>query len=294
MKYYMFTLLVSLVMGSSGYAYEGPSPLQKIRMQAEISSDSGSKFTYRYSISNPSINNGSIYSINLFLGQDFELDSNPPSHGFSHCPSYYKTTSANALKARSMTEVGSAAPPNWDCTYSILRGFSEGAYSWGAADDSYLIDPGSTKAGFLLVSYGLPAIRDVLIKPAIQVDQLPNEYEGNLEKTLALENKVRWLGKTVGPKAPPKKFSPGDFINYLISIKEQSFSFGWIKNQGIATSLDAKLNNVKKKIAAGDNKTAKNVLGAFQNEVQAQNGKQLSTEAYALLYFNAKYLIDHL
>jgi hypothetical protein len=41
-------------------------------------------------------------------------------------------------------------------------------------------------------------------------------------------------------------------------------------------------------------KTAKNVLGSFLNDVQAQNGKHLTSEAYALLYFNGKYLVDHL
>src|SRR5262249_36180349 len=148
--------------------------------------------------------------------------------------------------------------------------------------------------GIMLSSQALPGIRDVNVEPDIDVDQLPDEYDENLQKTIELHNSVRWTGKTIGPKAPPKTFVASDFVNYLISVKEQSVTIGWIKDPGLANSLDVKLNDAKKKIAAGDSKTAKNVLGAFQSELTAQNGKQVSTEAYGLLFFNAQYLIDHL
>ena len=109
-----------------------------------------------------------------------------------------------------------------------------------------------------------------------------------------LDEKVKWTGKTVGPEAPPKVFVADDFLTNLIALKDQSLSLGWIKEKGIAMSLDAKLNEARRKIAKGDFDDAKHVLHSFLNEVHAQNGKHITSEAYALLYFNAKYLIDHL
>jgi hypothetical protein len=110
-------------------------------------------------------------------------------------------------------------------------------------------------------------------------------------------------GKTIGPTAPPAVFKPIEFLGNIINLKHEAFNLGWIKNEGILKSLDAKLDNAKKKLENGDTKTAKNILNAFINEVEAQgcatyencpSGKHLTSEAYGLLKYNAQYLIDHL
>ena len=76
--------------------------------------------------------------------------------------------------------------------------------------------------------------------------------------------------------------------------RNTSFSLGWIDHKGIKVSLDAKLDSALKKIKEGDKKAALNILNAFLSDVEAQQGKHLSSEAYALLYFNAKYLIENM
>ncbi len=101
-------------------------------------------------------------------------------------------------------------------------------------------------------------------------------------------------GFTIGPSDPPTPFIPLNFLDTLISFKHRSVSLGWINNKGIANSLDSKLDNAKKKFSSGNMKEVKNILNAFLNEVEAQKGKYLSSEAYALLKYNAKYLIDSL
>ncbi len=102
------------------------------------------------------------------------------------------------------------------------------------------------------------------------------------------------VGKTVGPVLPPAPFVTVDFVDTLASYKHQAFALGWINNQGIVNSLDAKLDNAKKHLEKGKITPAINVLQAFINEVEAQNGKKLTSEAYALLKFNAEFLIDQL
>jgi hypothetical protein len=111
------------------------------------------------------------------------------------------------------------------------------------------------------------------------------------------------VGKTIGPTAPPADFKPVDFLNYVINLKHQSTSLGWIKNAGIENSLDAKLDNAKNSLENGDTKAAKNILNALINEVEGQgcetyekctDGKHLTPEAYALLKYNVQYLIEKL
>jgi len=109
-------------------------------------------------------------------------------------------------------------------------------------------------------------------------------------------------GRTIAPQLPPVPFPPLAFLDTLISYKHQAFALGWIKNQGIVTSLDAKLDNAKRQLQRGNKTPARNMLRAFINEVEAlwkgeehpYGGKQITSEAYALLKFNAEYLISRL
>lgn len=67
-----------------------------------------------------------------------------------------------------------------------------------------------------------------------------------------------------------------------------------IDNQGIITSLLAKLDAAQKLIDNGKIDQAKNMLEAFINEVQAQSGKHIAPEAADTLTESAEYLIFNL
>ncbi|MBI3557890.1 MAG: hypothetical protein HY074_16635 [Deltaproteobacteria bacterium] len=262
-------------------------------MAFTITKNSNGLFTYGYSVTNPSTNDGAIFSIDIFIGRDPVSDVDLPSTGFTHCK-IADETNPNGFQGKYFAvPVGSTAPDKWSCGYGHLAGYAPAVFGWGSIDAPYRIKPGTSLSGFTLNSYGVPAIQDVLMEPAIDQDNLPPEYQENLKKIVALEKKVKWMGKTVGPKAPPKVFDGGNFIANLIALVNQSRAQGWIDNDGIVTSLLAKLNTAQSKLPS-DTKTAKNTLSAFMNEVSAQNGKHLTSEAYALLYFNAQYAVNHL
>jgi len=99
---------------------------------------------------------------------------------------------------------------------------------------------------------------------------------------------------TVAPTAPPANFQPIQFLQTIQSYKEQALKQGWINNAGVANSLDVKLNAALTALQAQDTNTAKNILNALLNEVEAQAGKHLTTEALALLQFNTQHLISKL
>jgi len=75
-------------------------------------------------------------------------------------------------------------------------------------------------------------------------------------------------------------------------VNRSCTELGWITNQGICRSLEAKLENGKRQLERGNKTAAIGSLQAFLNEVEAQKGKQVSSEAYALLYFNGEYLLN--
>lgn len=181
------------------------------------------------------------------------------------------------------------------------------------------IGQGESLAGFSFKSKGLPAIVECYFQGFVRYyveddyedvqegddrgdywtsclvfpEEPPQEIEDALDPLVRFPNDtVR--KKTVGPGEIPEVFEPLSFLDNLISLKEQAYSLGWIDNKGILNSLNQKLEAVRKNIQNGKIKTAKNILGAFINEVEAQKEKHLSSEAYALLKFNAQYLRENL
>ncbi|MBI4824630.1 MAG: hypothetical protein HY805_10450 [Nitrospirae bacterium] len=157
-------------------------------------------------------------------------------------------------------------------------------------------------------SSGLPAIVSYYAAGWISLEQMmvdgdltAEEEEACADVLDVLKNSVK--GKTLGPKDPPAELKPIDFLNYIINLKHEAFTLGWITNKGIEMSLDQKLDAAKKKLEQGQNSTAKNILNALINEVEAQGcetydnclkGKHLLPEAYALLKYNVLYLIERL
>lgn len=168
------------------------------------------------------------------------------------------------------------------------------------------IKPSETASGFIFrTSYGLPGVIDYYAEGNVPLPRCEEELEEDIIP--GYHDLTPYgpgvVGKTIGPTAPPADFKPLDFLNSIINMKHEAYKLGWIKNEGILKSLDAKLENAKKDIEKGNTRSAKNTLKAFINEVEAQGcesyencpaGKHLTSEAYGLLKYNAQYLIDHL
>lgn len=168
------------------------------------------------------------------------------------------------------------------------------------------IKPLETVSGFMFqTSFGLPGIVDYYAEGDAPLPRCP---EGMAVDFIPGYHDLTpygpgIVGKTIGTTTPPADFKPIEFLDNIISMKHEAFSLGWIKNKGIEQSLDAKLDNAKKKLEQGNNSAAKNILNAFINEVEAQgcatyencpSGKHLTPEAYALLKYNVQYLIEKL
>jgi hypothetical protein len=175
--------------------------------------------------------------------------------------------------------------------------------SYGAPEN-FRIKPGNSDSGFGFTTRVIPGIVDYY---AEGYHDAPNFPEGMAPDSIPGYDDLTpygpgIVGKTVGPVLPPTPFVALAFLDTLTSYKHQAFSLGWIKNQGIVQSLDAKLDNAKRQLQRNNTTAARNTLQAFVNEVEAlwkgeehpYGGKQITSEAYALLKFNAEYLVSKL
>jgi hypothetical protein len=142
----------------------------------------------------------------------------------------------------------------------------------------------------------LPGIRTFVAKPHLDVDSLPitppsddNDLPRYWRDLDRIEGSMIATLMTVAPSAPPAKFVASEFLKTIISYKDQALKLTWIANTGVATSLASKLNATQAALQRGDYGTAKQQLNALLNEVNAQAGKHLTSEAVALLKFNTQY-----
>ncbi len=300
------SVLMLLMAGSPSSLVHGagpiPSPFRGVTVAAVVRKDERTGiFTYLYRVSNPAINDGLIWSIDIEITQG-PNDAVLSRTGLVNGPGYDRVSSEDASRRISMVPVGIDGPPGWDASLGSdshvpLRGVA----GWARTESAELIGPGQSREGFRLTSYGLPGIRIVEVEPEIDYANLPDEF-ADAQKARQLRDSLIFFTKTVGPKAPPKDFVPLEFLNYLITLVRDSRQLGWIKVDGVQQSLLAKLLNAKRKLEAGDIIVAKNMLNAFLHEVQGAScpeftcpgNKPLTSEAFALLFFNGQFLVERL
>lgn len=272
-----------------------PIPVfQNVQIQSQVAFDAGAGlYTYSYTISNPASNTGEIWSIDIDITQPTN-SVNLSSQGLTIGGDRIVVTFAEKIvdfKGSNvpMVPVGISAAGGW--AGGIGR---RGVAGFSSGDAATNILPGQTQSGFEFITRGLPTIREIEIEPWwIYVSEGPATKEGT-KQAREIEKNITFKTKTLGPTAPPADFKATSFIDYIISMKHEAFSLGWITNKGIENSLDAKLENAKMEIMQGNNNTAKNILEAFINEVEAQKDKHLTSEAYGLLKYNVEYLIGRL
>jgi hypothetical protein len=287
-----------------------PAPLKNIEVTAAVEyAPKNHLFTFGYVVRNPGTNTGQISMVDIDISrapETAELSSEGlVLHGgvnrkgeMMMRPFDEELRRMNMVMKKPIIPVGVRPPQTWRGAITVM-----GTAHWGSTDKANFIGPDNSLSGFVLMSRGIPSIRDVSVQPhwILVVDGYVSDED--IEESKRIEEEITFKGKTIGPTAPPVDLKPVDFLDNIIEMKHEAFSLGWITNKGIERSLDAKLDAARKKLTAGDYGTARNILNAFANEVEAQGcetredcpkGKHLLPEAYALLKYNAQYLADNL
>ncbi len=294
------TVLLSSILVSLAFGQDLQYPrLSSVEIHAAVMyNNNENMYYYSYALVNDPANTGSIdgFAVDISRNPSF-LDIDTVGLRFDNDGFTEASFRRNFphLQGR-IVPVGFIATPGGTWTGAL----SDDLMASFDGTRSYAITPGGISRGFELMSKGIPSIRRCVVSPFFDFDSLfsdrrfPNEKD--IPNTDSIQSVGKFYGWTVGPVAPPVAFGATDWIDTLSSYKHQSLALGWIKERGITTSLDQKLDNARQQLQQGDNKSAKNILEAFVNEVEALNkqGKQITSEAYALLKFNAEYLISRL
>jgi len=303
--------LVHLAVGQCPDFDTQPPRLSNVVVKCAVSRDPTTKIlTYTYSLSNGHLSSGCIKDIEIdltYAPNSVELSN----RGLVDYPRYVNRTAFEVDSSLRVIPVGIPKLPSFKGFKSAwFAGFSvRGTVNWFRGNKKFKLEPGASLDSIVMTSRGIPGLRSFIVSPSYNPvpptivtpgneDSLrlharePSEEEEAAFKRL--EDSIKVRGLTIAPIAPPLTFSALASIDTLISYKHQAFTLGWITNRGILNSLDQKLDNARKQLERANNKAAKNILQAFINEVDAQKDNHLSSEAYALLKYNAEYLVSKL
>jgi hypothetical protein len=90
-------------------------------------------------------------------------------------------------------------------------------------------------------------------------------------------------------------------LNELIAVVQVSRQQNWIRDQHVSGQLREKLRQAKRRLENADSRGAAERIESLIDDVRASScqeascdDKALSSEAYALLFYNARFLARHL
>jgi hypothetical protein len=158
------------------------------------------------------------------------------------------------------------------------------------------ISPDSSVTGFAFSSTGFPSISKAYFKgkPTIYL-AYPDESNDTIQRKLRPLRKFpnnSVIRKTIGPRDLPVPFIHLEFIDTIITYSDSSFVLGWIKNEQTKNKYNNYFTTAKTNLEQGDSSAARNELEKVLTDCNTDSSSVLTSEAYALLYFNTEYLVN--
>lgn len=144
------------------------------------------------------------------------------------------------------------------------------------------VEPEEVQRGFEIFGGKLPTIANSYLQSERSEIDLTDVY-GNSFSSI-----------TLSATDVPEIFSVPEFLDSLFSFNTQAYNLDWIKNENTYNRFSQKLNRVKTKLENVKERKAKEILREFVQLVRRKYCKRkITSEALALLKFNAQYLIQH-
>jgi hypothetical protein len=201
-------------------------------------------------------------------------------------------TFAIELKA----EISSFQNPSTDWFGGYYEKYN--AYDWAkVSGNSPGIPPGQIESGFGFSTKGLPTISNGFASSLTSLffynqeiyEEPPAPITSILDSIRANTKHVSF--KTVSAWLPDSSLSLESLTDSLETFRHRSCTeLDWANDAGVCGELEDDLSEVRTNLQAGDSLAAANALAEFIDLVEAEKDASLTSEGYALLYFNAEYL----
>jgi len=264
-----------------------------IEIRALVNVNEEGVFKYSYAIQNDSSSSGNIFQFEIDLR--FSGTQLPDTTGLIEGDSFENRAFRRiypTLKGRIVPVGFSGVPDRWNTIITKSLKLNFGGYP--------LIKPGGILGPFTVKSYGVPSIRRITVRPQFDVD----EYFPSINDTLpifnfkemdTLKKSTYYFLESLGPWLPDSTLSLESFTDTLETFRFRSCEeLGWANDTTVCGQLENQLSEVKTALQNQDSVQAANVLAEFIELVKAEIETSLTSEGYALLFFNSEYLAERL
>lgn len=176
------------------------------------------------------------------------------------------------------------APAGWHASSSSYVG---GRYFYNSTFDILgTISPGHSLAGFGTVSISPPTMVKYYVQGFRWFGQTATdeEYRNDI-----LTNSVS--GYTLGTSDTTQPSVSSYVLDSLKSYVAQSRSLGWIASQSSADTYARFIDTAKAQLQRNDSLSARRALDSIMQHAVADSASVLTSEAFALIFFNAQYLL---
>lgn len=174
-------------------------------------------------------------------------------------------------------------------------GLSKYPFSWKYDGDNtkFMISPGDSLSEFELYSNTPPKAYNSYIRSEHKLPDYNTPY--SIEKDLNDIRTNSHKGITLAPGPDLTGFNYNQLTDSLYNFADRSCSeLGWATDSSVCSQLEQQVNDVGDFLSAQDTLQAANALQDFIDLVEAEKDISLTSEGYALLYYNAQYLAARL
>ncbi|MBI9072468.1 MAG: hypothetical protein JEY94_12780 [Melioribacteraceae bacterium] len=229
-----------------------------VKINLKLTFLSENLFTYKYNITNE---NSSKQMINVF-----DLYTNPDSIITINSPSGW-----NGVK------MGKAI--SWSDSLNFIH-----------LSTKNLIEPGNSCNEYSFAALGIPSISKCYLRGLNHETYFGDDLYTTVDD---YENNSIVLF-TVGSNIIDSTITIIEFIDTITSYTDSSFKFNWIQNEQTRDKYNSILNNAKNYLETNNNSLAKAELQKILTESVLDSSTVLTSEAFALLYYNTEYLIEQI
>jgi hypothetical protein len=187
----------------------------------------------------------------------------------------------------------------------MLQVFQENIFPEGATKEKLLsgemnflspagIAPGDSVSGLYVHYVSLPIISNYYLQSDSK--KINSADDPALQHQIFIQNLYdnSVSGKTVVPIKIPHPLIPLDFLDSLKNYNSQSYGLGWVQTQETRDKYNNYFTNAKNYLNQNNTAATKSELQLVLNECNTDSSTVLTSEAYALLYFNTEYLIEQI
>ncbi len=182
---------------------------------------------------------------------------------------------------------------NWHGGRYVIYGSERYLSWWGDGG----LEPTWSADGFAISSEHLPGIGHAGFKgytPILSYEHgRPNRAIENKLLKLSVKKESFVYKATVIPVVF-NYLTSMDFLDTLKSYTDSSYSLSWIKDEQTRDKYNNYFNTAKTYLEQGDSSTARTELQKVLTDCNTDSATVLTSEAYALLYFNTEYLVNKL